>query len=530
MSSVVLAIFALVFLVLGYFTYGTVAARVFGVDSSRITPALSKRDGVDYQPAKNWLVLYGHHFSSIAGAAPIIGPVVALALWGWLPALVWILVGSVFMGGVHDLGSLMVSLRHGGESIAGAAEALISRWAKILFSGFVLLALVLVIAVFAVLAAKSIVQEPGVSIPAVGLIPLAVGLGFLFYKTRIPGWISTLGGLLLLSGLIAWGGLWPPSGVGPYWVWLLGLLIYALVASITPVQFLLQPRDYMSAFLLFAGIAIGYIGIFYSHKPVVVPAFKGFVSSGPLWPMLFVTIACGAISGFHSLIASGTTSKQLATEAHAKRIGYGGMLGEGLLSAMTVVLVASFATAGFANPISDFGKAYDSATRGFLFGHGGTFGVLILNAFILTTLDTATRIGRYIAGELFGLRNRWMATLVVLIPAGILAFTGSWKQIWPLFGAANQLVAGLALLVVSAWLLARGKGPWLSLAPGLFMLLTTVVALLWQAWGFLRGLSSHPVQNSVLLVLDIVLTVLAVAMVILTARAWKEIRTKRARA
>ena len=521
MNGILLAVLGACFLIGGYLTYGRLAARIFGVSPKNLTPAVSKRDGVDYVPARNWVVLFGHHFSSIAGAGPIVGPIVALFAWGWVPALAWVLAGTIFAGGVHDLGSLVLSLRRGGASISEAAEAVVSRWARVMFSLFVLLALLLVVAVFAVLAAESMVAVRGVIPPAIGLIPVAIIVGLLLYRTRTPTWLATAIGLLILAGLLLLGTSWN-FPTGPTWAWVLGLLAYAFFASITPVQYLLQPRDYLSAFLLFVGVALGYAGIFISRPALHAPGFAGFLpKEGPMWPMLFVTVACGAISGFHSLIASGTTSKQLPKESHAQRIGYGAMVAEGFLSLMVIVMVAALGLGVSGNPITIFGKAYDLALP-FLGGYGGVFGVIILNAFILTTLDTATRIARYIFSELTGLKNRWLATLIVILPAALLALTGSWKAIWPLFGSANQLTAALALLVITSWLLATRKPCWLTLVPAIFMLLTTTAALAWQALALTKNLPSHPVMNSVLLAITILLLALSVAMSVMTFASWKK--------
>ncbi|MEO0181470.1 MAG: carbon starvation protein A [candidate division WOR-3 bacterium] len=519
MSGILLASIGVLILITGYFTYGRLAGRIFGVSSDNPTPAFSRRDGVDYVPAKGWLVLFGHHFSSIAGAGPIVGPIIAIMTWGWAPAIAWVILGTIFAGGVHDFGSLMVSLRREGTSISDASEAMISRWAKIMFSLFVLLALLLVVAVFAVLAAESMVTVKGVIPPAVGLIPVAVLVGFLLYRTKTPSWLGTLIGLACLFGLLLLGAAWR-FPTGPVWAWTAGLLVYAYIASVTPVQYLLQPRDYLSAFLLFAGLIMGYLGVFLSRPEIAAPAFTGFLPKGsPLWPMLFVTVACGAISGFHSLIASGTTSKQLASEAHAQRIGYGAMVAEGLLSVMVIVMVGAIGSGLSGNPINIFGRAYDLSLP-FLGGYGGIFGVIILNAFILTTLDTATRIGRYIFSELTGIRNRWIATAIVIAPSAALAFTGSWKVIWPLFGSANQLTAALALLVITSWLLSRKKPCYITLIPAIFMLITTIGALLWQAWNLSCGLGRHPAMNSVLLLITLSLLGLSVAMSAITIASW----------
>ncbi len=518
--SALLAVSVIAIFALGYFTYSRFIARLYGVNPSKPTPAVRLRDGVDYVPAKNWLVLYGHHFASIAGAAPIVGPAVALLYWGWVPALAWIVLGTILMGGVHDMGALMVSLGHDGRSIADAAEDLISRSAKLFFSAFVILALILVMAVFAVLASKTLVEAPGVAYPSVGLIPVAVFVGFLLYRTKLPTWASTAVGLGLLAGLI-WLGLAYPPPAAPFGFWLAFFLLYSFFASATPVQYLLQPRDYLSAFLLIAGLFLGYLGIFLTPSDFKLPAFSASSPGHPLWPFLFVTIACGAISGFHSLIASGTTSKQLATEAHAQRIGYGGMVGEGLLAAMAVILIAAAGVKG-TNPISNFAAGFQRATRPFMGAWGGPFGVLILNAFILTTLDSATRIGRYILGELTGLKNRWLSSALVVAAAAALAYTGSWRAIWPVFGAANQLVGALALMVVSSWLLARRKPVWFTTLPAAFLLVTTVGALLWQSANLIKNLNP---QSAVLLAFSAALVALALFM--LYALASRFVRSPR---
>ena len=375
------------------------------MDSRQPTPAVSKQDGIDYVPARNWLVLFGHHFSSIAGAGPIIGPIIACIVWGWLPALVWVIAGTLFIGGTHDFGSLMCSVRQGGSSVADIANEVISRRSKILFSIFVRLALILVIAVFAYLCADTFVKEPRIVLPSLGLIPVDIMIGFLLYNMRAPGVPTTILGLGLLTALIVWGNYLPirlPSG--GLSIWILVLLGYCFIASVTPVHILLQPRDYLSSFLFFAGVAFGYLGLLIAHPAITQPAYVGFAAKeGGIWPMMCVTIACGAISGFHALIASGTTSKQLANECFARRIGYGGMVAEGVVAVMAILAVCAGLKGSNAalllkeiGPINSFSKGYGEITKGILGGYGGFIAVTILNAFILTTLDTATRICRYL--------------------------------------------------------------------------------------------------------------------------------------
>ncbi|MCX5702472.1 MAG: carbon starvation protein A [Candidatus Omnitrophica bacterium] len=391
----------IVFLAVGLFfwAYRFFAKRLedlWQIDPKRSTPAFSKYDSIDYIPAKNWLVLFGHHFSSIAGAGPIIGPVIAVMLWGWLPALLWVVLGAIFIGGVHDFGSLIISVREGGTSVADIAQHVISKRAKILFSLFVWLALILVIAVFAYLCADTFVKESRIVLPSLGLIPVAMLVGYFLYHLRVNSVLTTLLGLVCLVGLILLGNALPINSTLN--IWLLVLFVYCYFASVLPVNILLQPRDYLSSFLLFFGVGVGYIGLLLSHPKIIMPYYNHWsTSEGYLWPALFVTVACGAVSGFHSLIASGTSSKQLANERHAKRIGYGAMVVEGLVAVLAIISVAILfdKREDFSmllkntGPIDIFGKGYGVITQGILANYGSFIALTILNAFILTTLDTA---------------------------------------------------------------------------------------------------------------------------------------------
>jgi carbon starvation protein len=479
---------------LGYVFYAEKIVRIFKPDKHRKTPAQANYDGVDYVPAKHWSVLFGHHFSSIAGAAPVIGPILAVSIWGWAPTLLWVVLGTVLIGGVHDYCSLMLSVRHKGRSIADFAQDTISKNAKIIFLSFAWITLILVISVFVYLCAKTLVLTPSIVLPSIGLIPLSIAVGFLLYAKRLfkkHNQISvTLLGLVVLGLLIYAGSRFPISldVAEPVHVWSVILLVYAYFASIAPVHILLQPRDYLSAFLLFAGLLFGYIGVIAHGPSLEFPAFIGFHAGTThmLWPVLFVTVACGAVSGFHSLVASGTTSKQLDNEVHAKKIGYGAMVAEGFLALLALLVVsAAYSSikdlAGVVNsgggPVHAFGFAYGRITASFFGAFGGLFAVLILNAFIFTTLDTATRIARYLTQELFRINNRYIATLVVVSLSGWLGISGEWNQIWPIFGAANQLIAALALIVVTSWLLSSRKPVIYTILPTLFMILTAIAAL-----------------------------------------------------
>jgi carbon starvation protein len=320
-------------------------------------------------------------------------------------------------------------------------------------------------------------------------------VGYFLYHLRVNSLLATLFGLLCLTALICWGNiLGINAGIK---VWLLILLVYCYFASVLPVNLLLQPRDYLSSFLLFFGIAAGYVGLLISHPNINIPPYQGCNSAeGYLWPALFVTVACGAVSGFHAIIASGTTSKQVANERQIKRIGYGAMIAEGLVAVLAIistgVLFQSFSGAfgmqgNFAallksvGPIDIFAKGFGILTERILGKHGPFIAITILNAFILTTLDTATRVGRYLTEELFRIKNRYCSTFLIVILSSALAFSGQWQKIWPAFGASNQLVAALALFVLSCWLLLKKRSVKYTLWPAAFMLLTTVAALVLQA-------------------------------------------------
>jgi len=505
MSASWLLIGTLIWFVGGYRWYGRRVSRALGIDPERTTPAHRMEDGVDYVPAKNWLVLFGHHFSSICGAGPIIGPALAVAYWGWAPSLVWILIGAVLMGAVADFSSLFISVRSDGHSIPEIARPEISPRARLLFSWFIWVALVLVIAVFAIFAARTFIEEPDTVVPSFALIPVALLTGHLLYRTSVSNALATLIGLgLLLAALI--GGVELPVampaafGMSAESLWILLLLAYCFVASVAPVQILLQPRDYLASFLLFAAIGIGVASVFLSAPVMQAEAVHAFrpvewPGAGPMWPMMFVTIACGAISGFHSLVSSGTTCKQISTEAHACRIGYGSMITEGLVGVLVVICVGAALgrdeLSGIlrnGGPIAAFSQGYGNMSGPILGTYGKAFAVMALNAFILTTLDTASRIGRYLTSDLFGMSNMYAATAVVTGASAALALTGQWAYLWPAFGTSNQLIAALALLVGSCWLLRRGKSVAYTLVPACIMLVTTLGAFAYQLHGALTRL------------------------------------------
>jgi len=542
MNSLFVALTGLILFALGYFFYGDfIQKKVWKVDLSRQTPAVEHHDGRDYVPARHWTMLFGHHFSSIAGAGPIIGPVIACALFGWVPALLWVIIGSVFLGGMHDFSALILSLRHRGNTVGSIAEHVMSRRSRIVFSAFLWLTLILIVAVFAAVTAQTLVSEPKIVIPTFGLIAIAVLFGFMVYVWKIRQWLATLVCLGLMAASIYLGCIFPVT-LGYHRavnIWILILLSYSLAASIIPVHILLQPRDYLSVFLLLGGLVLGYLGIFISRPVMHAPAFVSFKSAeGPLWPVMFVFIACGAISGFHSLIASGTTSKQLPKKSDAKIISFGGMIVEGILSMLAIIAVCAglFWTGGapgLVYPelmksggwIYTFGKGYGELVRPLVGAStGALIAIFILNGFVMTTLDSATRISRYVTEELFGeafgikvLRNRYAATLAVVGTALIFAM-GYWKVIWPVFGASNQLIAALVLLVASVYLFQKKHPSIYTFIPAVFMTLTTVAALVYEAVVFIRG------KQYLLVAIVCVLLFLSLDMVV---EAFKALRLKK---
>jgi len=530
MNSLLIAGIGLVAYIIAYHFYGGFLNKVWEVNPERKTPAFEKQDGVDYIPAKHWIILFGHHFASIAGAGPIIGPVIAAVIWGWGPAALWIILGSIFLGGVHDFSALMVSLRNEGKSVGDVSAKVVSETSKIVFLIFLWFTLVLVVAVFAAVTAKTFVEQPDIVVPTFSLILIAVLFGYLVYKRNLPLFPVTILSIILYIILFLAGTKLPVViKIGnPLKVWILILLIYSFVASVIPVNLLLQPRDYLSSFILFFGLFFGYIGLLISHPVIKTPAFITFNSTkGTLWPMMFVIIACGAISGFHSLVSSGTSSKQLSNEKYARNIGYGGMLTEGTLSILALLCV----TAGLywkgggelnypelmktGNWIGTFAKGYGQITSKIFTSTGGTMiAIVMINSFVLTTLDTATRITRYISQELFGetwkikiFKNRFFTTLFIILFAGYLAF-GNWKKIWPVFGASNQLVSSIVLLVVGCYLMIKGKNYFITLIPSLIMFATTITALIY------KGIIFYKNKEFLLGNISAILTILGISVLI----------------
>lgn len=519
MNTLLLVIICMAVLVCGYIFYGGWLCKQWGVGTSKEeTPAHAMEDGVDYVPAKA-PVLMGHHFSSIAGAGPITGPIGA-AMFGWLPVALWILVGGIFFGGVHDFGALFASVRHKGQSIGEIISANMSKRAKRLFIIFAYLTLILVVAAFASIVASTFgakYDEAGaldvagsaanasVAMVSILFIAIAIVFGFFVYRRNASMLVSTLLGIVAIVAIMAIGMNFHPFYLSTK-TWMIVVGIYIAIASVAPVWILLQPRDYLSSFLLYAMLIVAFVGVIGAHPnidPELFPAFAGFaVDNGNgiqyLFPILFTTVACGAISGFHSLVSSGTTSKQLDKETDAKPIAYGGMLLECVLAVLTLCAIAyarqTGHTAGATDIFAGGIAAMVAAIPGCAFMENSLYTLLILtySAFCLTSLDTATRLARFMFQEFWLepgqtakdvkegwkklLVNPYFATILTVVLGILLGMTG-YSKIWGLFGAANQLLAGLGLLAVATWLGNAGKNNKMFLFPMAFMMVVTISSL-----------------------------------------------------
>lgn len=531
MSASILIVVAIGCLSAGYLVYGRFLARKYGLDAKRETPAHTKRDGVDYVPTKA-PVLMGHHFASIAGAAPIIGPIVA-AVFGWVPVLLWILIGSIFLGGVHDFSALVASVRHGGKTIGEVIEEHVGKAGKRLFLAFAWFLLVLVIAVFAHAVANVFVKEPATATASFLFIIVALVFGMSVYRYKTPLWLSSIIGIALLVGCIAVGIRYPIEL--SYNAWKLVLFVYVFFAAVAPVWVLLQPRDYLCSFLLYALLVAGVIGIFAANPKMTSPAFTTFnvEGKGLLFPILFVTVACGAISGFHSLVSAGTTAKQLNKETDAKPIGYGSMLIEGLLAVIALITATTILKSDYTSLMGEGGPiAVFSSGIGSFISHigvpekmGVTFAALAISAFALTTLDTATRLGRFMFEEFFeGIgpqailsKNRYVGTLATIAVAMLFTFTGTRAALWPLFGSANQLLASLTLLAITVWLTKLGKRTEFVRYPMYFMFCVTLTALGFMVYNNICA------GNITLIVISVLLLGVAVTLVGKAAGSLKKI-------
>ncbi len=552
MTGLVLIASIIIFVVIAYMTYGALLARKLGIDPERKTPAHTNSDNIDYVPTKRFVVL-GHHFASIAGAGPIVGPVLAAA-FGWLPVYLWILVGGIFIGAVHDFASTVASLRHSGKSIGEIIRSYIGESGKRYFLIFGFATMLLVIAVFTNIVASTFTQVPEAATASVIFLLLAVVFGLALRRFTNSLLTLSIAGIALLFGGIWLGQEFPlilsaDPATSIMW-WRILLLGYIFISAVVPVWLVLQPRDYLNSFLLYAVMLGGLIGIFFLNPTINLEAFRGFrVAMGAegaivwLFPILFVTVACGAISGFHSLVASGTTSKQLDNEKDAKFVAYGGMLIEVVLAGVAIIAVASLATGQFQEFYSagQYVAAFATGVGVFIAGVpllnispaiGTTFAALAVSAFALTSLDTCCRLSRYLFQEFFEgsqrpalkqlAANRYIGTAVTVTLGTALVFSGSAGALWPVFGSANQLLAALALLAASVWLAKRGKENWYVLYPMLFMFAVTLTALV------NLGYTNYGVGNYLITGIAVVLFIVAVTLAVQAARSLAVFRKQRA--
>jgi carbon starvation protein len=494
MSSALVCIVGLVCFAAGYWFYSRhLAEKVFRLRADEPVPSKQLADGVDFVASPRG-VLFGHHYASIAGAAPIIGPAIAV-VWGWAPAFIWIVLGSIFMGAVHDFSTLVISMRHRGQSVGQITAVVIGPRARTLFLFVVFFLVLIVIAVFARAIGKLFIAYPGTVLPINFEIIVALVIGYLCYRRKVKLLVPSLLALVALYAMV-WVGVLTPLSLAPLvgegaqlTTWVILLLAYSLVASVLPVWVLLQPRDYINSHQLFVGLAALVLGILIANPTIVAPAFNVAPADAPsIIPFLFVTIACGAISGFHGLVSSGTTSKQISSAPDARVIGYGGALGEGLL-ALIATLAVSAGLADWAGHYHSFQAAAAGGISAFVQG-AATFliplgidrgpgevviGVMVIS-FAATSLDTGVRIQRYILhelGEAYGialLGNRYVAGGVAVALPLLLFLAGTDGQLWPLFGATNQLLAGLSLVVVTVWLYSTGR-PWLFVGVPMILVL-----------------------------------------------------------
>lgn len=568
MNALLILLVAIVVLVLGYVFYGGWLAKQWGVDPNRPTPAHELEDGVDYVPAKPY-VLIGHHFSSIAGAGPINGPIQA-AIFGWVPVVLWVLIGGIFFGAMHDFGALFASIRHKGRTLSAVVAENIDNTAKKLFCIFAFLTLLLVVAAFASIVAntfasgtgdaQNIANERTASI-SILFIVVAIIYGAVTRGRNIPTAVDVISAIAIIIAIVAIGYNWHPF-VLDYTGWMIVIGIYIFAASVAPVWILLQPRDYLSSYLLYGMIILAIIAVVGSvlcgstGDASQVPAFTSFSISkgmdingltdnskvavtGYLFPALFVTIACGAISGFHSLVASGTTSKQIDNEKHAQPIAYGGMLLECLVAILSLAAVGfvwtkyldgsyTAPTAVFAGGLSGMLASIPglSGTADFVY----SLLILAVSVFCLTSLDTATRLGRYMFQELLtpegqpvsenkgwrkALSNPYVATIITVLIGVTLGLNG-YQLIWPLFGAANQLLAALGLLAVCAWLGNAGRNNKMFYFPMAFMLAVTLTSLCMTIVNKVSALATAgPALGTILqLIIAVLLVILAVILAI----------------
>lgn len=535
MSLSLLLLISAVILVLAYRFYGSFVYRKFGLSDQNPAPSHTLRDGIDYEPSKPIVVL-GHHFASIAGAGPIVGPIIAVT-FGWIPAVIWILVGGIFFGAVHDLGSMAASLKSDGKSIGVIIRNQIGPKGKQLFVLFSFSTLILVIGVFADIIAKTFIANPGVGSASTLFILLAVAFGFAnraFGNKTLSFILITIVGVVLMYYFVYLGTQLPVEL--DYKIWIIALLGYAFLASVTPVSLLLQPRDYLNSYLLYGMMIAAVAGVLVANPQIEMDTqvVASAESLGYVFPVLFVTIACGAISGFHSLVASGTTSKQLDKESDAKIVGFGGMLIESFLAIISVGAVVVLSRSEYVErlsgegPVALFSTGLGGmiATLGISEAFAVGFVALTVSAFALTTLDTCTRLARFTLQEYFEdmpqpaakvmAKNRYLSTFVVVILSILLLASGEFSTLWPIFGSANQLLAALALLTIAVWLIKKNIPATFVTIPMFFMFTVTLASLGLFAW------KNFQEKGYVLAVIAALLFVLAIALIFLAFKSLKK--------
>ena len=530
----------------GYRVYSKfIAEKIYQLDPDFKTPAHTMRDDIDYVPT-NRLVLWGHHFTAVAGAAPIIGPGIAV-IWGWLPAFIWVVLGTMFFAGVHDFGAVWASVRHKARSVGSLTGDVVSARARTLFMIVIFFLLLMVNAVFAVTISLAFQETPSSVIPAWTAVFVAVVIGVLIYRMGVGITWPTVVGTIVLYAVIFLGEAVPielpatMAGLAPGAQWILILFAYAGIASMLPVWLLLQPRDYINGIQLFIGLGILYGAVLIASPTIVAPAFNQNLPAAapPIVPLLFVTIACGAISGFHGLVGSGTTSKQLNTEPDARFVGYLGSAGEGSLAIVAIIA----ATAGFAS-LADWEAMYTSFGAGGItaFVQGGAviasnglglpvaFGETLLTVmavlFAGTTMDAGVRLQRYIVqewGQIYNippLQNGYVATTIAVGACLVLAFGAGGPDgaggmlIWPLFGTTNQLLAGLTLLVISVILVKLGRPARYTMIPMVFVTSMAFLSAVYQLWDL------YSTQQYFLMAIDIVIIVTAIFVMLESASAF----------
>lgn len=539
-----LAAVVITVLALGYRFYGRYVAAQFRLDDAAVTPAHRKNDGVDFVPTKPFY-LFGQHFSAIAAAGPIVGPILACQQFGWLPALLWIGLGVIFIGAVHDASTLVASVRHDARSIAEVVKRHLGRRAWVAILAFIWLALVYVLVAFIDITAGTFAtgdadaagldfrfnQGGAVALAAVLYLGLALVMGVIDRRWRPPLWLLTV--IFVPATLaVVWFGTQHSTWLVLSWrTWVILIIAYCAIASVTPMWLLMQPRGYLGGFVLYGALLIGVIGVFLGGftiaQPAVSPTATWF-GTGAMFPLLFVTIACGACSGFHGLVCSGTTSKQIDREGHCHPIGYGAMLLEAfvaLIALATIMIIDGKPTGGPTKIYSEGLGRFITLLIGDSPEHrlvATTFGAMALSTFIFDTLDSATRLGRYVLQELFGAEGRVAALLATAVTCAVpllfltIGKRGSFQMFWTLFGTSNQLLASLSLLAISVWLYRggggrRGQVPWFTLVPMGLILAVTVTSLVLQARPlFTAALGSTPWINGVVAV-----TLLSLATVLL---------------